>query len=1426
MSVEDSDSNATGDELDGAAAPEVEEEPAAPAITAPLAAIVDAPPVEPSAPAGPEPEVASPSLPRPVDTSSSLYVGPGQRPWALIIAIATILVLGVVAVFLRPKPVPPIKTALVATAADLIPVHTRVYVGGDAVRELRRLATNDVVHTDKGGRARLRLDNGTSIILDGETKLSLTDTGFKLEAGRVFVTGAAAKTVIDLGSASADVVGSAVGIERRELTKVYVASGEITARAAGREVIVKTGETADLSKGLEVGPERGFDDWTGGLAAPWAASRRAVAEVWGRGQPGQAGSPLTIRTQEVRATVHGEIAETKVATTFFNAGESSVLGDYRMAIPRGAIVSGFSVTRNEQKKTGRIALAKRGAFLRFEESFAATGESLEWAGEGWLRGSVPSIAPGASVTVAVSYVEWLPVRVKDSGHVLQYRYPLAGEGAPPLVGEFFISVDAGPAGATQVAAGMGAHVSGTSVELRKSDFRPSADFVVDMEVPAELSAARAYVSTEDREDEEATVVFRTEVPRLTAAGEEGVTLAVVLDTSASVDPALFDAGRAFVEALTKSLGDTDRLVVLAADTTARPVGPAGIRAADAAHKEAVIAALGGLGRGGATDLGRALEAAADAIPRDASSGMVVYVGDGWGSVGDRTAEAIRARLARREAGVPRIGAVLVGPSGNRRTFAELTRGSGPLVEIGDSEDAARASVELLESAIVPTITGISLDLGPDVSRVYPREDVAAPQGSSLLVVGKLASDPPKTIKVSYRSGGKVITEERRLAVTDAPISADVRRRWADARAQAMALAGRGRESVTEAALGVSLLTPWTAWTTASSGPGEYVSSPLSTRVLQLGSTGAGYDVEVGGNEAPALSLASPEDALIEAGSSRLEDALYLSAIRSIDEAKGQLKACRDSRAALRPDLPGAVQIELDLDGDGRVSNVVINNSGDATLATCLKTVLENLRYPRVGEEITVHAAHTIVWPPVETLRGKKCSPTSTLAVPLRRGVWRERIDQMSPSGAFLEARRGCELSSWTAKRSFLELALVVLAERGSASLPAIALAKELEDSGDAEAAGFLRKEALRRSNPLELRQVRRALLSTERLPWGQYVARYEAAKSDRDRLDVVKTFLGLAPHDPRLRSRLMTLLATLGEKEALVEEARRLRADPFVEATLVADAAHLLRTVGLEDDAKRTYGEIAERATHDPWAHALLGDRLRSEGWFDDASAVYAALEDLVPLDAASQIRLALAHYGANRVDVALRILDRVARTGGRSSEVELAMLAEHAANVILRSVLGRSDLADADRRRLERALAEMNALPAGTPIVVEAPAGFDPVSVFIERGPADARELVRPRALATKIGLVALHLEPADPGAVTEVFVSLARSKALAPVEPYRVKLHAIVGGKLVSTEVELPASGERIEVDLKEGAFGAPRVAKPNAPPAPAPAPAPRRR
>lgn len=1291
---------------------------------------------------------------------------------------------------------------LAATLGDLKPVHAGVTVGGARAQWLRRVGLGDRIATDADGRARLRLDDGTSVVLDRETSLVLTAQGFRLERGRAHVTSpTGSRPVIDLADLAVLLSGSSAGLELRgERLAVFSADGELTLRDKdGKERRARAGETARVVQGeLKVAPERAYDDWTHGLARPWAARgplRRSVGELWGSAgdSAGGAGSPLTIRAHTVNASIDGELAHTTSETVFFNAGSGNVSGDFRVALPPGALVSGFAIERGGVWQQAEIALAARA-----EQELFPPGGVLEWAGDGWLRGTLPGIDAGEELKVQIRYAEWLSPRRSSEGQLLQYRYPLVGDGEAPLIGELLARVDARPSAPTAVAAGYGATSDGGVITVRRSDFRPAADLVVEVRTQRSQSRARLYVAPPLPGDPEAgsAVLLRAELPP--AELTDGVTLAIVVDTSGSIEPALLDAERALVEALLGGLGARDRAIVLSADQTARAVGPNELGPVDDARRKAVAEGLRKLSPGGASDVGRALEAAADALPEDAPAALVVYVGDGWATLGDANPEAILARLARRAAGAPRLGAIAVGPLANRRMLSALMRGSGPLYEIADSEDAARVAIDLMSDALRPALAGVEVDLGPEVDQVYPRTPRAVAAGETLAAVGRMRGAAPKTVLIRYRDARGAREETLAVDVIRAGDAGEIRRRWAAERVEEIVLRGRGREAATDVALKAGLVTPWTALRVG--GSGEYLARAFETRVLDLASDGAslvGPVLATAGDLSGTLTAFDRESA----GARSLDEALEHAAGRVLDGAAAAVRACRDSRAALRPELSGALDVSFAIDGDGLPHDVVAKGATaaahDDALNRCVKLVIEGLRFPATGVAGRVKVSRLLqLPPPPQSLGARKCSDVSRLPMPLRRGAWWHRLTQDEAANVYVQAKRLCELPTWTDRRALLELMLVHKTE----GVARVDLAARLEILGEADAAQLLRREAVRRArSPEELAGVRRALLGSERYPGNVFEERYRAAPNDRERLNVVRRFLELAPHDSRLRRRLLALLEALQRPAEILELSRQLRSDPFADALLLADAASALRRSGAEAEARRTFGELSERAPKDPWVRGLLGDRLRAEGWFDDATEAYATLETLVPDDARATLRSAMAHAGAGRLDIAERLLMRVARTGGRSGDDDFGELARQLGRVLAEGALSGAGLEPSpeEATRLRRLVLELAQDETSSIVLVRAEAGAPELKVRSVVSEADPT-LREPDVAASSLGLYLFRSAAGEaPGKLLER-LRVSGPIELLPARPIHVRVDALAARaapgtpKLLTRELTLPTDGK----------------------------------
>jgi tetratricopeptide (TPR) repeat protein/Mg-chelatase subunit ChlD len=1275
------------------------------------------------------------------------------------------------------------------TVGDLHAVHALVQVGGREARGRVRLADGDEVTTGPDGRARLRLDDGTLAVVGSGTRFTLRGTRIELAVGKLFLEGGAtSRAEVALGDARTTVATSSVAFERHAGgAKIYCAEGELMLESLGKRTRVASGETATLAAGrVEVAPEKAFDDWTGGLAVPFRgdAGHSAIAELRSNAGGTEAGPPLVVRSQKIDVRIDGELAITRARATYFNGLDHAVQADVRLALPAGAILSRVARRLGNElnEQDARLMLSPPAS----TDVWSSTPR-LEWAGDGFLRGVLPSIESGKTLELILEYAEWLPVR----GGRASYRFPMASEGAPPLVGELFARVDAEKSGTTFLAASAGSKVTGRTVELRKTDVRPSGDLVVEYAPSLAVAGrARAYVMPAPS-GEDSYVLVRTEVPE---RSEPGITLAVVVDTSMSVGAANLETARAVIDAILEGLGPRDSVVVIGADQLTRAIGPETPQPVTPELRNRIRAELARVRPGGASHLALALERGADVLDAGGarSSGMLVYVGDGRPTVGPPDAEQIRRRLGQRTGGVPRVGAVAVGPGADRWLLARLVTGAGSVYEVADRADAARAGAALLADALEPTLRDVELDLGPTVDRVYPREARAALAGGTVSVVGRLRGKLPASIGFRFRDGAQQLDETRPLKLVATPAGADLPRRWALARLEELAVRGDGLEPGITLAASTGLLTPFTSFFFEPMSEKSQPSTPFRFRVQALSpELDRAFAPYVDTPVVRGSTLLEPPRSF--GGGVSLRDAAEAAAQRTLNRARNAVRACRDARAAVRPEVTNSFRIELEVSAEGRAARVRVELDGssgrDPVLERCVENVVKALPYFAAGAVVNVH--HVLEVPEGQSARRTKCTPTARLSLPIRKSVWRARKPERVE--AYLEATRGCELTSWLDRREFL----LLLLERVTDGAARMGLAGELDAAGESDAAAFVRKEALRRvSSFAELEQLARSAIENEPVIDAELEQAYRAAKSDEQRLTVVQRFLLLAPHSPLARRRLFTLLEALKRNDALLQAIDAVRSDPFADAGLLAQGASALRRLGLEPESRRAFGELIERAPGDPWTLAYVGDRLRGEGLLDEAVDAYESLARLMPNDAAVSLRLALAHAAAGRLDAATRLLERVTQTGGRGDDGRLGELAAVTEAVLVSAA--RPEVKDGDvSAELARRLAQTPLPDVASLIFVEAPPADDPVAVSVTRENGEKGEQ-SPDLDAHVLGLSVVRVERGD-GALV---IRLRHGSDAGPGLAQKVRISALALGpnreqsRLMRWERVIPADGKPVDV------------------------------
>ncbi|MBI2894691.1 MAG: VWA domain-containing protein [Deltaproteobacteria bacterium] len=686
-----------------------------------------------------------------------------------------------------------------------------------------RLATGDRVVTDDSGRASVRLDTGALLVLDGSSEVEIRDDGALIAKGRAWVDaeeGAQARLETPQGVITARAAGLGVAVGRQG-TSVYVAQGEALYAVGSKRGLVRSGQSATLTaRDARVVNERLWDDWTGGLAIPGPreGTSEGVGEIYARlpDQLGEARWPLVIRTLDVRVTIRKDLAVTEVDQVFFNPASDTVEGLYRIRVPRGALLQRFAVDRDGQLVDSIVKekhLARQNYDQQVYQGSTEDPALLEWEAADQYRARIYPIAPGAARRIVIRYAEWI-----GSGTARRtYRYPI---GKGPRVQEMSLEVDLSEAGAKSIRAGLGARKVGDRVVLYQSDFQPRADFYLDLEgaLPA-TGTAVAYraehhpaAGPQNADPDESDYFFAQLFPGTEGlSAPESLDLVLLVDMSAGTDATRLELGRTVVESILATLDEKDRVSVVAADVGMHAIAdrPTRLLAADDGHKEAILDALAREPAGGATDLGTALADAAALLDRE-RPGAVVYIGDALPTVGELDLPALGKRLSRLPR-PPRLYGVAVGSQAQLDLLEGLTRNAGLALRVEAKRDAAEVAMQILEHVSRPLCTGLTVDVGSGVDRVYPRSAADLVAGEPFTVIGRIRDKVPGEIVVRGRRAGRAFEERLKVTTSTIEDASDLRLRWASERLHQLLAEGGGRESIVEVGTRYGLLTPFTSF---------------------------------------------------------------------------------------------------------------------------------------------------------------------------------------------------------------------------------------------------------------------------------------------------------------------------------------------------------------------------------------------------------------------------------------------------------------------------------------------------------------------------------------------------------------------------------------------------------------------------------------
>lgn len=657
-----------------------------------------------------------------------------------------------------------------------------------------RIGPGQLVRSNHRGRARLTLEDGSTIGLERATSLELASGelgGLKLHTGSV---------ILDVSPVDARRFGVGTKSGRVEFSQIKCAisvdvdrsSIEVTRGRAslvdldGRKSEVYAGETGTLQAGRS--PNVQYTRKLGNAVAEAESigeqpqdseASRGLGELRAKkpGETNERANAVRLTRHHVRARIVGAMARTEIDEVFTNDTNDVLEGIFRFPLPAdaqierlalevdGKLVDGAFADRERAAAIWRGSIVQAAPQLRSQirdEIVWVPGPWRDPALLEWQRGNrfelrIYPIPKQGSRRIVLSYTQVVP---GDSAR-RQYSYPLPKHSSDARTVEDFsldLELRGFDAARRPSIVGYEAKLSKDSEEITRvrideQRFQPRGDLLVDYGIPHAEKELIAWASQPAASEEPYFAMLLR--PKLPAPAKRGSNAyAIVVDTSRSMFGESLRRASALTAKMVRELSSEDRVTVLACDSECR-TWPEGTIGGGKVAAENAQRWLGFQTADGASDLTRAVEAASESLQASGDRVRhVVYVGDGTPTAGPTRPATIASDVRRIIGQAPiDITAVAVGADSDLESLRALARAAqGVVVPYAPGTSVSHAAYAALAATFGTRLSKVVLELPSAMTSVAPERFDTVAAGEELLIVGRMR---PSQLKGDVILRGKV-----------------------------------------------------------------------------------------------------------------------------------------------------------------------------------------------------------------------------------------------------------------------------------------------------------------------------------------------------------------------------------------------------------------------------------------------------------------------------------------------------------------------------------------------------------------------------------------------------------------------------------------------------------------------------------------------
>ncbi len=470
--------------------------------------------------------------------------------------------------------------------------------------------------------------------------------------------------------------------------------------------------------------------------------------------------PLEVVYHNVDVRIDGQLAVTKIDQSFYNPSHHQLEGFYIFPVPKGAVISNFTMVINGKESTAELLDADKARKI-YEDIVRQMRDPalLEYSEQNIFKLRIFPIEPRSEKKISISYTQV----IESDNNLFEYIYPLNTEkfSAKPLKN---VSVKVDLKSEKKL---KNIYCPTHEVDIvNKSDYHSIISYEdentkpdIDFKLYFSKNASRVGLSVLTyKKYKENGYFFLSASPSLDIdnSGIEEKDITFIIDVSGSMSGDKLEQAKKALLYCVNNLNTDDRFEIIKFSTEAYALFK-NLESANKNNRKKAKDFINDLQAIGGTNIEEAFELASNNYRKSSRPHFVVFLTDGKPTIGETNDEKLIKAILKKNKSNSRVFTFGIGDEINTHLLDKITEETNAWrTYVSDEEDIEVKVSNFYDKIQSPVLSDLKINFGSNVEvfQTYPKDLPDLFKGSNLLVFGRYKGKGQAKVTVSGNLRGE------------------------------------------------------------------------------------------------------------------------------------------------------------------------------------------------------------------------------------------------------------------------------------------------------------------------------------------------------------------------------------------------------------------------------------------------------------------------------------------------------------------------------------------------------------------------------------------------------------------------------------------------------------------------------------------------